>query len=192
VAHHPEIRLQLHEIPGELEFETLTDVDAAIQLRDSHPPGQHQTAIADNWHGPVLSPQRWAALGEDRERLLREPRLHTRTWPQGWDNWAKAMGVSLPAGVEERSFDHFSHALEAAAAGLGVATAPWIFVADDVTAGRLAAPLGFVGLPGRTVLVRQQGRASPALERLAAWLVDQGHRMPPPPSTGGLKTWSAF
>jgi DNA-binding transcriptional LysR family regulator len=192
VARHPEIRLQLHEIPGELDFEALSDVDAAIQLRVSHPPGQHQTAISENWHGPVLSPQRWAALGEDRERLLREPRMHTRTWPQGWDNWAKAAGVVLPAGVEERSFDHFSHALEAAAAGLGVATAPWIFVADDVLAGRLAAPLGFVAEPGRTVLVRPQGRASPALENLTVWLTEQGHRMPPPPTTGAIRTWSAF
>jgi DNA-binding transcriptional LysR family regulator len=182
VARHPEVRLQLREISGDLDFEALEGVDAAIQLRVTHPPGQDQTAITGNWHGPVLSPQRWAALGEDRERLLREPRLHTRTWPQGWDNWARAAGAVLPAGVVERSFDHFSHALEAAAAGLGVATAPWIFVADDVTAGRLAAPLGFVPEPGRTVLVRPQGRASPALERLAAWLAEQGERMPPPPA----------
>jgi DNA-binding transcriptional LysR family regulator len=180
VTRHPEVRLQLREIPGELDFEALEGVDAAIQLRVTHPPGQHHTAITDNWHGPVLSPQRWAALGGDRERLLREPRLHTRTWPQGWDNWARAAGVALPSGVTERSFDHFSHALEAAAAGLGVSTAPWIFVADDVTAGRLVAPLGFVTEPGRTVLVRPHGRASPALDSLAAWLVEQGRRMPRP------------
>ena len=182
VERHPEIRLQLREISGALAFEALESVDAAIQLRESHPPGQHHTAICPNWNGPVLSPPRWAALGEDIDRMLREPRLRTRTWPQGWDNWAKAADVALPAGVEERSFDHFSHALEAAAAGLGVATAPWIFVADDVTAGRLVAPFGFVTEPGRTVLVRPQGRSSPALEHLAAWLAEQGRRMPPPPS----------
>jgi DNA-binding transcriptional LysR family regulator len=181
VARHPEIRLQLQEISGELDFEALEGVDAAIQLRVSHPPGQHHTAICGNWHGTVLSPHRWAALGEDRERLLRLPRLHTRTWPQGWDNWARAAGVALPAGVEERSFDHFSHALEAAAAGLGVATAPWIFVADDGMAGRLVAPLGFVAEPGRTVLVRPQGCSGPALDRLAAWLAEQGRLMPAPP-----------
>jgi DNA-binding transcriptional LysR family regulator len=181
VGRHPEIRLQLREISGDLDFESLQGVDAAIQLRTTHPAGQHQTPISANWQGPVLSPQRWTALGQDRERLLLLPRLHTRTGPQGWDNWAKASGVALPPGVDERSFDHFSHALEAAAAGLGVATAPWIFVADEVTAGRLMAPLGFVALPGRTVLVRPQGRSSPALDRLAAWLAEQGQRMPPPP-----------
>ena len=184
VERHPDIRLQLREIPGELDFDSLVDIDAAIQMRESHPPGQHHTPILANWHGLVLSPQRWAALGEDRERLLRELRLHTRTWPQGWENWARAAGVALPPGMQERSFDHFSHALEAAAAGLGVAAAPWIFVADDVIAGRLVAPLGFVEEPGRTVLVRPQGRSSPALERLTAWLVDQGRAMPAPPGIG--------
>src|SRR6185312_3116012 len=82
VERHPDIRLQLSEISGSLEFEALEGVDAAIQLRSTHPPGQHHTAICPNWHGPVLSPQRWAALGEDGERLLLEPRLHSRAWPQ--------------------------------------------------------------------------------------------------------------
>jgi DNA-binding transcriptional LysR family regulator len=181
VERHPDIRLQLTEIAGHLDFEAIEGVDAAIQLRVNHPPGQHHTPICANWFGPVLSPQRWKALGEDRERLLREPRLRTLTWPQGWENWSRAADVALLAGVTERNFDHFSHALEAAAAGLGVATAPWIFVADDVIAGRLVAPLGFVAEPGRTVLVRTQGRASPAMERLTAWLAEQGQRMPDPP-----------
>ena len=97
VERHPDIRLQLREISGEIGFRGLwSGVDAAIQLRESHPPGQHHTAIFANWHGPVLSPQRWAALGEDGQRLLREPRLHTRTWPQGWENWGSAAGIALP------------------------------------------------------------------------------------------------
>jgi DNA-binding transcriptional LysR family regulator len=185
VARHPDIRLQLREMPGQVDFEALADVDGAIQLRTSHPPGQHQTAITGNCEGVVVSPRLWAAIGEDRQRLLREPRLHSRTWPQGWENWGRASGVALPTGMVERHFDHFSHAIEAAAAGLGAATAPWIFVADDVAAGRLIAPFGFVPLPGRTVLVRPAGRSTPALDRLAGWLADQGRRMPAPPGAAG-------
>jgi DNA-binding transcriptional LysR family regulator len=134
-----------------------------------------------NWYGPVMSPGRWRALGGDVGRLMAEPRLHTLTWPQGWDNWARASGHAASPEKAGRHFDHFSHALEAAAAGLGVAMAPWIFVADDVTAGRLAAPLGFVEQPGRVVLVRHAGRPHPGLDRLAAWLAEQGELTPPPP-----------
>jgi DNA-binding transcriptional LysR family regulator len=134
-----------------------------------------------NWYGPVLSPARWAALGGDVGGLTTQPRLHTRTWPQAWPNWAKGAKVVLPAPDVERSFDHFSHALEAAAAGLGVAMAPWVFVADDLEAGRLTAPLGFIKLPGRLTLSRPAGRPNPALDRFTPWLVEQGVRMGPPP-----------
>ena len=181
VQRHPEVRLQLRELTGEVDLKAMADIDAALQVRSGSPPAQNQTPILANWYGPVLSPQRWSALEWDMGRLLAEPRLHTRTWPQAWDNWSEAAGAVLPSGPVERSFDHFSHVLEAAAAGLGVAMAPWIFVADDVTAGRLIAPLGFIKVPGRLTLVRPHGRPSPGLDHLAAWLVEQGERMPVPP-----------
>ena len=129
----------------------------------------------------MVSPARAATLKADPARLLLEPRLHTRTWPQAWANWAKGAKVALPAPDVERSFDHFSHALEAAAAGLGVAMTPWVFVADDLEAGKLAAPLGFIKLPGRLTLSRPTARPNPALDRFTEWLVEQGSRMGAPP-----------
>jgi len=128
-----------------------------------------------------MATARAKALAGEPAKLLLEPRLHTRTWPQAWSNWAKAARVLLPAPDVERSFGHFSHALEAAAAGLGVAMSPWVFVADDLEAGRLAAPLGFIKLPGRLTLSRPAGRANPALDRFSEWLVEQGIRMGSPP-----------
>jgi len=180
VERHPDIRLQLREIGGEVDFEAMTGVDAAIQLRNASPPSQQQIPFLPNFYGPVVSPARWSALGGDVQRLLAEPRLHTRTWPQGWSNWAKGARVDLGA-VIDRHFDHASHQLEAAVAGLGVAIAPWAFVADDIANGRLAAPLGFTRLPGRLVLAHPAGRADPAVDRFGAWLVEQGARMPAPP-----------
>src|ERR1700761_1483029 len=56
VARHPDIRLQLKGIAGGLDFEDLEGVDAAIQMRPPHPPGQHHTVVSANWQGPVLSP----------------------------------------------------------------------------------------------------------------------------------------
>ena len=181
VERHPDIRLQLREIAGEVDFEVMSGVDAAIQLRSAAQPGQAQIPFLPNLYGPVVSPSRWASLGGDTERLLAQPRLHTRTWPQAWSNWAKAARRPLAAADVERSFDHFSHALEAAAAGLGVAMAPWVFVADDVTSGRLLAPLGFIRLPGRLALVHPAGRSDPAVDSFGAWLVEQGARTPPAP-----------
>ena len=178
---HPDIQIHLQEMIGQVDFEDMSDIDAAIQLRTSSPASQKQTRFAPNLYGPVLSPGRWAALGGDLRRLMAEPRLHTRTWPQAWANWAKSRKTQLSPPVAERSFDHFSHALEGAAAGLGVAMAPWYFCADDVTAGRLVAPMGFVKQPGGLALIRPASRNMPALDRFADWLVEQGQRMPAPP-----------
>jgi DNA-binding transcriptional LysR family regulator len=181
VERHPDIRLQLREIAGDVDFEAMTGVDAAIQLRSSAPPGQAQVPFLPNFYGPVVSPARWSSLGGDLERLQAEPRLHTRTWPQAWSNWAKSTKRALAAANVERHFDHFSHALEGAAAGLGVAMAPWAFVADDIASGRLVAPMGFIRLPGRLALVHPAGRSDPAVDRFGEWLVEQGARMPAPP-----------
>jgi DNA-binding transcriptional LysR family regulator len=181
VERHPDIRLQLREIAGDVDFEAMTGVDAAIQLRSSAPPGQAQVPFLLNLYGPVVSPARWASLGGDLDRLQAEPRLHTRTWPQAWSNWAKSTKRPLAAATVDRHFDHFSHALEGAAAGLGVAMAPWAFVADDISSGRLLAPMGFIRLPGRLALVHPAGRSDPAVDRFGEWLVEQGARMPAPP-----------
>lgn len=181
VDRHPDIRLHLREVKGEvIDFEA-EGVDAAIQLRSTDTAGHSETPFLANYYGPVIAPSRQAALKDDAAALLLEPRLHTRTWPQAWPNWAKSTRSALPSPTVDRHFDHFSHALEAAAAGLGVAMTPWAFVADDVEAGRLVAPLGFTRMPGRLTLAHPVGRANPALDQLAAWLVEQGARMASPP-----------
>ncbi len=180
VERHPEVRLHLREVQGEgLDFQAM-GVDAAIQLRSGVAPAMDETVFLGTFYGPVMSPARAAALA-DPSALLDEPRLHTRTWPQAWLNWAKSAKITLTAPGVERNFDHFSHALEAAAAGLGVAMAPWIFVADDVQAGRLAAPLGFMKFPERVTLIRPAGRTNTAIDSFGQWLVEQGQRMPAPP-----------
>jgi DNA-binding transcriptional LysR family regulator len=181
VVRNPDIRLHLREVTSNVEDFQAAGIDAAIQLRNTRAAGTEETPFLTNHYGPVISPSRWADKSDNPPLLLAEPRLHTRTWPQAWANWAKAARVQLPAPQVERTFDHFSHALEAATAGLGVAMAPWSFVADDVTAGRLAAPLGFLSLPGRTTLTRPAGRADPAIDAFAQWLVEQGAHMPAPP-----------
>ena len=181
VERHPDIRLHLREPPGDWTDFEASGVDAAIQLRSGATPGVHETPFLDNYYGPVLAAGRSGAFADDPARVLLEPRLHTRTWPQGWANWSRTAKTPLPVPATERTFDHFSHMLEAAASGLGVAMAPWVFTVDDIEAGRLAAPLGFLRLPGRVTLLRPAGREHPAVDALAAWLVEQGALMPAPP-----------
>src|SRR5690606_37458205 len=69
-----------------------------------------------------------------------------------------------------QSFEHLYFLLEAALAGLGVAIAPQQLVADDLAAGRLLAPWGFVETSARLALWVPARRVDRRAERLAEWL----------------------
>ena len=71
--------------------------------------------------------------------------------------------------------------IEAAAAGMGAAIAPWAFVAPDVTAGRLVAPFGFAERPSKFVFLRPQGRPDESVDAFRDWLVAEGSVSPGPP-----------
>ena len=94
--------------------------------------------------------------------------------------------MRLPAAPQEREFHHNNSMIEAAAAGVGAAIAPWAFVAPDVTAGRLVAPFGFAERPSKFVFLRPEGRPDASVDAFRDWLVAEGSVSPPPPipSTG--------
>jgi DNA-binding transcriptional LysR family regulator len=102
--------------------------------------------------------------------LLSEPLLYTSSRPQAWPSWANSNALDTAALKLGQGFEHLYYLLEAAAAGLGVAIAPQQLVADDLAAGRLVAPWGFVETSARLALwVPIRSRHNRA-ERLAQWL----------------------
>jgi len=135
--------------------------------------------FASNETGLVCSPE--MATRVTRDGLARVPRLVSQTRVRAFEEWSALSGLSGPQG-ETLGFSHLHFMIDAAVAGLGVAVAPWMLVADDVTAGRLVAPAGFVATPGVFALVYPRGRRSPGLKAFEAWLVEEGRRTPPPPS----------
>jgi len=169
----PELRLQLSASEGELDPRR-PGVDATLCFAAPPWPADMQVHELDIERiGPVLSP-RFAGYARLRDApaaaLLEEPLLHTASRPQAWPQWAAAQGLE-PARLQQgQGFEHLYYLLEAAAAGLGVAIAPQPLVADDLAAGRLVAPWGFVETAARLALwvpgrVRD-GRA----QQLAHWL----------------------
>ncbi len=141
-----------------------------------------QTLLFNEQLGLVLSPALLARVAAPaaparREALLQRcPRLQTQTRPGAWLDWARASGAELPAGAPEQRFAHYAYTLEAALGGLGLCIAPWHLVADDVAAGRLLAPLGFVD-SGLRYTALSRPRASPQALRFCAWLVDEVSQM---------------
>ena len=169
----PELRLQLSASEGDLDPRR-ADVDATLCFAEPPWPADMQVIeLAEERIGPVLSP-RYQGYGRLREApasgLLGEALLHTSSRPQAWPSWAAGQGLDSRALRLGQGFEHLYYLLEAAAAGLGVAIAPQQLVADDLAAGRLVAPWGFIPTQARLCLWRPQRNRDPRAERLAQWL----------------------
>lgn len=167
----PELRLQLSASQGELDPRS-PEVDATLLFADPPWPSDMQVfELVPERIGPVLSP-RYAnharLAGAAAQALYGEALLHTTSRPQAWPQWAAAQGLAPGRLQQGQGFEHLYYLLEAAAAGLGVAIAPQTLVADDLRAGRLVAPWGFVETTGCLALWTR--RADPRSERLAHWL----------------------
>jgi len=176
-ARHPELSIRVTEAYGPVDF-TREPFDAAIRLAETIE-GDGLTAIPflDNFHGPVVAPE-LAVGGLD---LARTPRLHTRPHRQAWDEWSAHSGVPVPEAVENREYEHLFYMLEAAVAGLGVGLSPWIYVANDIAAGRLAAPFGFTPTPARFHLVLPGAPPKRGLKAFREWLIEEAAKAPAPP-----------
>lgn len=169
----PDLRLQLSASEGELDPRR-AGLDATLWFAEPPWPADMQVfELAAERIGPVLSPNHPGCrrlLDGGPRALLGEPLLHTTSRPQAWPQWARSQGLE-PAGLSfGQGFEHLYYLLEAAMAGLGVAIAPQQLVADDLAAGRLLAPWGFVETRARLALwapARTQDRRT---EALAEWL----------------------
>lgn len=172
-AHHPGI--DVHLLAGGGPFSFAGGIDLAIRRDDfAWPDNYHAEPLFTEKVGPVCHPEKvaaWFSLAPDGAALHPHAvRVHTRTRPGAWQEWAAAAGQPLP-GAPGQTFEHFYFSLQAAVAGLGVAIGPWHLVRDDLDSGVLAAPLGFVADGSRYCLLspRPLQPGSPAAN-LLAWL----------------------
>ncbi|MEJ4046417.1 LysR family transcriptional regulator [Erwinia sp. SLM-02] len=145
-ARHPDI--DVHLVAGGGPFSFASGIDLAIRRSDFPLPGSYhaETLFAEKV-GPVCRTDKAASWFNVKQRnaalRIDAPRLHTRTRPGAWQEWAAAVGYP-PVDRAGQTFDHFYFSLQAAVAGLGVAIGPWHLVRDDVESGVLSAPSGFV------------------------------------------------
>lgn len=172
----PELRLQLSASDGELDPRR-AGIDATLWFAEPPWPADMQVfELAVERIGPVLSP-RYAGFDAihqgQPQQLIGEALLHTTSRPQAWPQWAQSQGLGRGELQLGQGFEHLYYLLEAAVAGLGVAIAPQQLVADDVAAGRLVAPWGFVETSARLALWVPARTPSLRAAKLARWLEQQ-------------------
>ncbi len=175
---HRELRLSLLDLGSDEMMGP--DAAASVRIVVGEPPrGFTITPFSGNDIGLVCSP---AVAGHiAREGLDAAPRLVSQTRPQAFEEWAALSGRS-PGPAETLSFSHQHFMVDGAVAGTGTAIVPWLLAADDVAAGRLVAPFGFVPAPGVFALIHPRGRRSPGLKAFEAWLIEERRRTPAAPS----------
>lgn len=157
-SRHPEI--DVHLVAGGGPFTFASGIDLAIRRDDfPWPDSYHVEPLFVEKVGPVCRFDKAAAWFSTKKAHTAlkptAPRLHTRTRPGAWQEWASAVGQ--PAfDTPGQTFDHFYFSLQAAVAGLGVAIGPWHLVRDDLDSGVLVAPLSFVEDGSRYCLLSAQ------------------------------------
>lgn len=172
-ALHPDINV--HLVAGGGPFSFAGGIDLAIRRDDfPWPEGYHAEPLFAEKVGPVCRPDKvadwFSAKKAGTELKAGAPRLHTRTRPGAWREWAVAAGQPLPD-APGQTFEHFYFSLQAAVAGLGVAIGPWHLVRDDLDSGVLAAPLGFTPDGSHYCLLTPQALQPGSLQAdLLAWL----------------------
>lgn len=171
-ARHPEIEVRLSADAQLVDF-VRDPFDLGLRYTDGRHPGLRVERLFGERIFPVCSP----ALARGLRRpvdLAGLPLLHDQHWTAEWAIWLAAAGVAAPARAQGATFTLYSMALEAAAKGMGVAMGHEALVAEDLAAGRLAAPFRRrVPAPAAYYCVTPpwaEGR--PAVEAFRTWLFE--------------------
>lgn len=195
-AQHPGIEVRLRTTDaggggGRMQGDLVITAEAASGARDA----RTEQPLFPEHLGPVLSPELAQRVALHQPADLADPvlaplRLHTRTRRNAWAMWGAAAGADAdvplaPPAQAAPEFEHYYFTLEAAVRGLGIAIAPWHLVMDDVLAGRLVAPLGFVASGYDYVVCRRASGPLPRLDVFCEWLQAQARANPVPPGPQG-------
>ncbi len=175
---HPGIEVRLAASSRPVDF---ARDGFAVAIRVGAPPWPDfakVTPLFAEQVGPVVAP----ALAASGPALADLPKLHAATRRNAWEAWSAIAGVPIDA-RDGTEYEHFYFMLEAVIAGLGAGIAPWPLVADDIRAGRLVAPCGFVA-SGLDYVALRRPRRDRKSEAFCAWLAAEGSRFaqetPPP------------
>ena len=175
----PDLRLHLSAGEGDLDPRR-PGLDALLIFAEPPWPADMQVfELASERIGPVISPrfERFEALKiAPADSLIDELLLQTTSRPQAWPSWAQHNGIDPERLTYGQDFEHLYYLLEAASAGLGIAIAPEPLVADDLKAGRLAAPWGFTQTPAQLALWVPKRAADGRAQQLAQWLKSELER----------------
>jgi LysR family glycine cleavage system transcriptional activator len=178
---------RLHAIDRSLDVQITTshspadfdreEIDIAIHSGEAPVPG----TLSVRLFGEVLTPVCSPALLQNGDALRKPADLKSHTLlcslhrPHDWPVWIEAAGLTGIDGNSGLKFENSSLTYQAAIDRLGIAMAQTALVADDLAAGRLAAPFALqVPTSGAYFLVYPaRSRGLDKVRRFEAWILEE-------------------
>jgi LysR family glycine cleavage system transcriptional activator len=174
---HPEITLRVTTLYAPVDFGQ-DGIDVEIRYGDGKWPGVEARKLFDETYFPVCSGDylRGAPSLARPADLARHRLIHTLGEREGWGAYFQQSGVAAPPLSEGLQCDSLIVALEAAAAGGGVALATAPIVEPLLASGRLVEPLQerLVARYAHHVVVPAAGAPSREVQLVVGWLLDAG------------------
>ena len=171
-AAHPDLELKLINPIWPVELGD-DETDLEIRYGNGQWPGLTAEALTSDVLFPVAAPS--LAHLRDPAELLAHRLITVVGYTSGWPRWLSAAGVSAEPTCAGMQCDNSIMALEAAAAGAGVALGRSSLASGQLGAGRLVAPFNLkVPSDEQYYLVAAAGKTlSPGAQSFRRWLLDQ-------------------
>lgn len=175
---HPDLRVETFAEAGVLDPFKL-DYDLAIDYSVDHElPGFQRILLLEETVVPVMSPDYLVGNDWNAQDCLKDAVLlhDSMPWREAaedaeWEHWLAHSGVKPPASGRGHYFNRVDMAIEAAAAGLGIALARSAVLADELSSGRLIAPLPAVKACCNYYLLVPESAGQPAaVDAVMNWL----------------------
>ena len=171
---HPGITVHLSERADPFPLPD-SGFDAAIHFEHPAWTGMHCQPLFQEVLIPICSP---TLLSESATALLldRLPRLHKRSTPDAWQNYAHETKIILANPAVGANYDLYAMLIEAALAGLGVALVPRLYVETEIAQGRLVAPWPAATSPSKRyclVLAEAASLLPAPMQAFVDWLASE-------------------
>lgn len=172
---HPRIELRLHASDATVDL-AHGGADLAVRYGDGPYPGHHAVRLAADGFIAVASPR--LALREpadlQRRRLIHFEWLRPAADRPTWPHWLRRAGLQHADAERGLRFSEVGHAIQAAAAGQGVALLNRVLVQGELERGVLEAPFGpELPAPGWTLLRHRNRRPTDAQRTVWEWLAKE-------------------
>jgi len=193
LAHAPDIRFEIQSIQVLTEFDIDKSADVGIRFGSGKWAALDTLKLANERVMPVVSPNyRDGRLPTTPEQLAECKLIFNPRTP--WSLWATQFGLEFTDKDALVSIDDTSMVIDAAVAGLGIALARELMVADELASGRLV-PLfesAEVVDHGYWLAWPKNSRKRALIDRLASWLSEEMLRANRPLTQSPPRTIGSF